>query len=48
MACNSSFKAPASKLCRDEMIEGNANPFSAAPPLPLSQRSCADFGTMKG
>jgi hypothetical protein len=29
------------------MIEGNANPFSAAPPCRLSNRSCAGLETMK-
>ena len=33
MACNSSLRAPVSKMGRAKMIEGNANPFSAASPL---------------
>jgi hypothetical protein len=30
------------------MIEGNTNPFSAAPPLPLLYRSYADFRDNEG
>lgn len=30
------------------MIEGNANPFNAAPPLPQLHRSFAEYGDNEG
>jgi hypothetical protein len=45
---HSSFKAPVSKMRRDETIEGNANPVSAAPPMPPLQPVWCRFRVNEG